>query len=450
MAKRAYEEYQYQPAHGVDQGVLNQISHLQNVSIVPVTTATNSTQIAEQDKSDAVSIIPLKNTDKIESKKEESVDAMEIDNSSESSGTIPELTVDPENSDSSDSTLDYMSSTYCKESDKYLTQTDLQEQLLQHGSNLKIIKLGSFFDSRILIDIRNYCQNVEQLELDLVRYTSTHLNQAFVNMKNLKSIVVRNLESELLNEFAGSLPINVEEISMGCQSQEDWKEKALTAFDKFNTVKVLELFFYDLSNEESHTIIKNNQNTIVKLSLRNCKVMNGFDFIFNLKNLVGLDLGSVTSIQYDGSKILRYLANTALNLRYLDMSGYVDITGCALMALSTLENLEVLILNNMQYDIDEFNEAIGLFSHLKKFECRGCYDIVDHGIELLLKKSKNLEYLDVSKTRATGRAVRFANEALKGRTNNTGLTIVIDSSKAHTLLFFKSLPNLKIIKVDHE
>lgn len=196
--------------------------------------------------------------------------------------------------------------------------------------------------------------------------------------------------------------------------------------------------------------MRNNQNTIVKLSLKNCKVQNGFDFIFNLKNLVSLDLSSVTSSVYDGSKILRYLSKTALKLRYLDMSKYVDITGRALMELATLENLEVLILNNLEYDIDEFNEAIGLFSHLKKFECSGCTDIVDNGIGSLLKNSKNLEFLDISRTGVTSRSVRLANKALKSRTNNIKLTVIIDTHKTNGLQFFKTLPSLKLIKKDRE
>lgn len=122
-----------------------------------------------------------------------------------------------------------MSSSFCKKSDKYLTQSDIQEELLKHGNDLKIIKLGSFFDSRILISIRNYCQNVKHLELELMRYTPTHLNQAFANMKNLKSIVVRNLEIELLENCTESLPINIEEIGMskGCLSQEEWERKSI-------------------------------------------------------------------------------------------------------------------------------------------------------------------------------------------------------------------------------
>lgn len=62
--------------------MLNEVSHLHNVSIVPITTESNSTQIAGNDKPDCVSVVPLENTNKIESISVESGDAMDLDRSS--------------------------------------------------------------------------------------------------------------------------------------------------------------------------------------------------------------------------------------------------------------------------------------------------------------------------------------------------------------------------------
>lgn len=96
--------------------------------------------------------------------------------------------------------------------------------MIEYGKNLTELKLGFFFDSRILICIRTHCPNIEKLELELKGYTETHLNNAFLYMKNLKIVIIKNLDNYLLNKCAESFPVTIEEIKFASPNSRYYDE----------------------------------------------------------------------------------------------------------------------------------------------------------------------------------------------------------------------------------
>lgn len=97
-------------------------------------------------------------------------------------------------------------------------QSDIEKILARCGFYLTHLNLSSICNSSILPILRQHCDNLIKIELDLCKYSDTHFVGAFSSMEKLKYIKIKNTYGQYLFRCLASLPQGMEEIHLGMLS----------------------------------------------------------------------------------------------------------------------------------------------------------------------------------------------------------------------------------------
>ena len=294
-------------------------------------------------------------------------------------------------------------------------------------------KLRSFeyysADETVLSSLALACNNLIVLNLQLdddhsrVVNLEKMLSQVFKNNKNLKSLKLRYFES-LTGECLLWLDKNaIEEISLDSinKLQRGHLIKSFSNLKKLHTLEFsnIECENCDHINECISLCGNLKKLTIDDLGYSDAKLMST---IGGLKNLETLAVCRIRSSIVNKNFIDRICCNL-VDLKYLDLTGCLELTDRKLKSLVKLSKLEVLNISGLSKIT---GSGLGPFPNLKELHCSDCGELEISFFEKLLKCSTNLNYLDIANEDFyTEDVIKIAIEETKKRTNNVMLDLNI-------------------------
>ncbi|XP_078040359.1 putative RNA-binding protein EEED8.10 isoform X2 [Augochlora pura] len=176
-------------------------------------------------------------------------------------------------------------------------------------------------------------------------------------------------------------------------------------------------------------------------------------FIFNdslqhiqLPNLEALTINRYTGwYTVDVNEFLSYMVSKCQQLTFLDITGCEYVTNDGIAAITTLPNLETLIMNYM-YEVTD--TGMRNMYNLKKLECRSC-NFTDTTIIELLTYAPQLEFLDLTSCRKiTNSTLKKAAAVTRSRTNNILLKIYVGDTSVNLSNFKEVSPFLQIVNLN--
>ncbi|XP_044001443.1 uncharacterized protein LOC122847691 [Aphidius gifuensis] len=327
----------------------------------------------------------------------------------------------------------------------YDTQTEFP--LFDKLVNLEYIKIKSKAEEDI--------EGIEEKEV-----STKIVNTIFCKCKNLKHLDIpndfcdlakiplakwknlRNLEYLTLSCYEVS-PDLADTIVKYCKNLKHLCIKPICHFIKTSVVKkltklenlesfIINLWLFKLT-EESIIAISNNCKKLKRLELNNCFLVPSIDsdelssptVLNELSKLQYLEHLSLYDAQSFEDNTIIAIANNCKNLKSLDICCLTyDITETALVAVTKLENLEILKVNYRNIS-DNF---IIRLKGLKELHCVHCRNLTETGIIQFIKNNQDLEMINIETIgNITIDLVIGADQATKNRTNGIVLHIIIDN-----------------------
>ncbi|XP_044001435.1 uncharacterized protein LOC122847686 [Aphidius gifuensis] len=277
------------------------------------------------------------------------------------------------------------------------------------------------------------CKNLKHLDIPNDFYDLAEISLA--KWKNLKNLEYLTLScDEVLPDLADTIVKyckNLKHLFIN-PLYRDIEGNVVKKLTKLENLESLKMFNRCLS-EEAIIAISNNCKKLKRLELDDCTVVStGIDSddfyscvlneLSKLQYLEHLSLNNAGCIEDD---TISDIANNCKNLKYLDICGINgDIAETALVALTKLENLEIL-----RVDIRNISDSFIIsLKGLKEFFCSGCCNLTDTGILQFIKNNPDLEEIYIErKNNITIDFVIGADEATKNRTNGIILRLRISN-----------------------
>ncbi|XP_044001447.1 uncharacterized protein LOC122847694 [Aphidius gifuensis] len=327
-----------------------------------------------------------------------------------------------------------------------LYDTHIEFPLFDKLVNLEYIKIelqGEDKDrkdtTKVLDTIFCKCKNLKHLDIPNYYYDLAEIPLAkWKNFKNLEYLTLscyeilpdladtivkycKNLKHLFLNPRFSHIEANVVE--------------KVTKLENLESLEIHDKCF----DEEAIIAISKNCKKLKRLELYHCAVLTGIDndaslrehsspsVLNELSKLQYLEYLSLSDTERIDDNTIIDIANNCKNLKHLDICTNDDnnITETALLALTKLENLEILRVAS--HDISD--SYISRLKGLKEFICSYCWNLTDTGIIQLIKNNPDLEEICAFGLETfTIDLVIGADEATKNRTNGIILRIEIDDS----------------------
>ncbi|XP_044020470.1 F-box/LRR-repeat protein 7-like [Aphidius gifuensis] len=238
-----------------------------------------------------------------------------------------------------------------------------------------------------------------------------HLNLSFVaDLKNSTILAIANNCKKL--KF-----LNIE----GCINITATSLMALTSLKNLQELNV------NSHNIKDNFIVK--LNGLNRLDCAGCINLTHTGIVQFLNNNPDLEFLDITSIFHmdiidaankatkNHSTILA-ITNNCKKLKFLNIEGCKNITATALMALTSLKNLQELNVNL----INITDNVIVKLKGLNRLDCVGCMKLTENGIITFMKNNPDLENLDIRLINYMD-IIDAVNEATKNRTNGIILKI---------------------------
>ncbi|KAF7992151.1 hypothetical protein HCN44_001476 [Aphidius gifuensis] len=290
-----------------------------------------------------------------------------------------------------------------------LTQADVEFILSHCGMNLNKLILYDPCDSKIMLTVKKYCQNLEELDFSLSNINEDDFIDVFTDMRKLKSLTVRpdslfGKRKEYPVDIAkilDSVPVDINKLILNTYNVLRWsdtfKDPRLQVFPqalgRFQKLCYLMLMEYDIDNNAVIEISK--IKSLIELEFIYCKIKEGTSFILNLPELQSLTLDDMDSID----DCIINLPNESKNLKCLTLRNRRAVSAGALKKIANLINLEALDMDSFEgVDGDVFVSIVKGCKKLKSLEISYCPEI--SGDDLLeISNLKNLECLEFYHTK---------------------------------------------------
>ncbi|XP_044001407.1 receptor like protein 21-like [Aphidius gifuensis] len=331
-----------------------------------------------------------------------------------------------------------------------LHEKHVEFPLLDKLVNLEYIQIGIEGENEDKKDCTNVlntffckCKNLKHLDIPNDFYNLAKIPLAkWKNLKNLEylSLSCHDVSPDLVDTIVKYCK-NLKHLCISSLPDiiEAYVVKKLTELENLEILEII----YESLDEEEIIAISNNCKKLKRLKLDGCTVISTdidddglsspsvFNELSKLQYLEHLSLEDAENI--DDNTIIA-IANNCKNLKSLDISGNSDdISETALVALTKLENLEILSVSSRNIS-DSF---IIRLKGLKEFNCGHCRNLTDTGIIQFIKNNPDLEDIHaVGIDNITIDLVIGADQATKNRTNGIILRLrisnksIIEASKS--------------------
>ncbi|KAF7990731.1 hypothetical protein HCN44_000536 [Aphidius gifuensis] len=230
-----------------------------------------------------------------------------------------------------------------------------------------------------------------------VMWGSMMLNDCFIN-----TLDDDNVDDGI--DILQSLPEEIEEINLSsCERMMPMDLFFQSAAVKFNSLHSLTLSRWDINDNVMNIITQ--KTSLINLNISKCNLsVKKQPILSKLINLEYLNLVNV-----DGNvntDLIISIINDCIKLKHLNINGCKELSTETVDNLGNFKSLEELLLHGPSLD------------NLKTFQCANHHEINDTGIMGIIRRSANLEQLDLVNTNITIDTLNFSADIAKARKKN--------------------------------
>ncbi|KAK9299917.1 hypothetical protein QLX08_007220 [Tetragonisca angustula] len=309
--------------------------------------------------------------------------------------------------------------------------------------NLQIIDITGLRVSRSgIYSLINNCHKLTKLSIGPTTYACDIDLQKLFQM-NPKLQYFEVYQTPISGRCLLHLPMNIEEIVLNsCKHLQEIS--LLEAIMKLRGIKALTINKCDCITSNVIRFIGTYCRNLEVLKLCYIPSTSNFQLLdtLHITLLTNLKILTISENAVITDRFLFCLVTTCQNLTYLDISSCYGITNFGMTAITTLSELEVLIMNNMPVvTVVQLWDA----ANLQKIECRSS-QFMDGVIINLIKSAPQLKVLDLSESQfITNTTLEEAATITASRTNNVILKIFVGGTSVDLCTFNNVSPFLQIV-----